>query len=148
MKIVHVCDFHRFEEIRCDRCAMLRAMETGRVHVDAIIKKSDGEGVHLVAFAPYHIADMDYCSSNMDFAKRVWALQPNKRLVWQSCLQRLSQVPRWDCDYQPLSRVLMMDYLWSAGRYCCGAAHCHCGEACVDDGLQARVACRVREEIY
>ena len=113
MKIVHVCDFHRFEEIACDRCAMLRAMETGRVHVDAIIKKSDGEGVHLVAFAPYHIADMDYCFSNKDFAERVWALQPNKRLVWQSCLQRLSQMSNNSNIYRALKGVLMMEYLWS-----------------------------------
>ncbi len=113
MRIVHVCDFHHFEEIRCDRCAMLRAMETGRVHVDAVIKKSDGEGVHLVAFAPYHIADMDYCSSNMDFAKRVWALQPNKRLVWQSCLQRLCQMSNDSDIYRALKGKFMMEYLWS-----------------------------------
>ena len=42
MKIVHVCDFHRFEEIGCKTCAVLRAIETGLVHVDAMMGEFDG----------------------------------------------------------------------------------------------------------
>ncbi len=102
MKIANVWDFERSE---ADRCHVLRAMEAGRVHADAIIER-----LHLVAFAPYHIADMDYCPTGKYFAKRVWALNPNKRLVWQSCLHRLSWAGN---DHRALNGVLMMEYLWS-----------------------------------
>jgi hypothetical protein len=107
MTIVNVYDFHLFEEIGCIRCAALRAMETGLVHVDAEIR--DEEGWHLVAFSPYHTADMDYCRTGKYFAERVWALKPNKRLVWQSCLRRLSQ----DKNHKPFNDILTMEYLWS-----------------------------------
>ena len=106
MKIANVWDFERSEaDIVCAVCHVLRAMEAGRVCADAMI-----EGLHLVAFAPYHIMDIDYCSSSKNFAERVWALKPNKRLAWQSCLHRLSWAGK---DHRALNGVLMMEYLWS-----------------------------------
>ena len=106
MKIANVWDFERSEaDTGCAVCHVLRAMEAGRVHADAMI-----EGLHLVAFALYHTADIDYCSSSKDFAERVWALKPNKRLVWKSCLHRLSWAGK---DHRALNGVLTMEYLWS-----------------------------------
>ena len=110
MRIMNVCSFNHFEQIRCSICGVLRAMETGRVHVDSMIGEFD-EGLHLVAFAPFHVAN-GTCSTGKDFAERVWTLGPNKQLIWQSCLKRLSQV-RWSMERQVLDSVLMMDYLWS-----------------------------------
>ncbi len=112
MRIVTVSNFYHFEQISCSICGVLRAMETGHVHVDAMIGRDD-EGLHLVAFAPFHTAYTTHCPFTSDFAERVWALKPNKRLVWQSCLQQLSQMSNDSSDYRALNGVLMMEYLWS-----------------------------------
>ena len=106
--VLNTRDFYR-GSVSCLICNILRAMEAGRVDVNAMIIMTHDHGTyHLIACCPDHILNQYYSRKN--FVQRVFARKPNLHVVWESCLRRWGQCPK---GRVALYALLRHPYFWT-----------------------------------